>query len=202
MTRIPKRYHRIDDDQEEIWKEVAGLEGYYEVSTRGRIRSVARSVLCSDGRTLTYEQTVLKPATTQQYRRVYLSRDGWHKTFQVHRLVAIAFIPNPLNKPDVNHINGLSGGDGVDNLEWVTPSENVRHAYATLGRSASGKGKFGAENKNSKPITIGGVTYPAIREAARQLGVTPAAIYLANRKGKPFRGMQICFEQQPKKEKK
>lgn len=77
------------------------------------------------------------------------------KNILVHRLVAISFINNPLNNPQVNHIDGNKMNNNVDNLEWVTRSENVKHSYKKLGRIgiSYNKGKTGKNNPNSK-ITL------------------------------------------------
>ena len=63
------------------------------------------------------------------YHRVYLTIEGKRKSFSVHRLVALAYIPNPANKPDVNHMDGNKSNNAKSNLEWVTKSENQKHAY-------------------------------------------------------------------------
>lgn len=99
----------------EEWREVVGYEGIYKVSSYGRVQN-------SYGH-------ILKPEISRNgYERVTLFD---RKKYQVHRLVAIAFIPNPQNKEVVNHKNGVKTDNAVDNLEWNTWSENVSHAYAT-----------------------------------------------------------------------
>lgn len=112
----------------EIWKSIEGYEGYYEVSNYGRVRSVDRIVEYSNGYLAKHKGRILKGESDKRgYKRVRLSKNDKSKKFQVHRLVAIAFIPNPENKPFVNHIDETTFNNHVDNLEWVTGSENMRH---------------------------------------------------------------------------
>lgn len=113
---------------EEIWKSIEGYEGFYEVSTYGRVRSVDRVIEYSNGNKSKHKGRILKGESDRKgYKRVRLSKNDEAKKFQVHRLVAIAFIPNPENKPFVNHIDEISSNNCVDNLEWVTGFENMRH---------------------------------------------------------------------------
>jgi hypothetical protein len=88
------------------------------------------------------------------YNNVCLSLNGKVITFLVHRIVANAFIPNPQNKPCVNHKDGNKNNNDISNLEWCTYSENEKHSYSALGKinSSAGTGKFGSLNVNSKPI--------------------------------------------------
>ena len=108
----------------EIWKEIEGYEGVYQVSNHGNVRS------------LNYRKTKkvknLKPQKDKkEYFTVGLCREGRMKWGKIHRLVASAFLPNPDKKPQVNHINGNKSDNRVENLEWATESENQLHAYKT-----------------------------------------------------------------------
>jgi hypothetical protein len=84
------------------------------------------------------------------YPRVFLCSQGKVHMKKVHRLVAEAFIPNPDNKPQINHKNGIRNDNRVENLEWVTNGENTKHSYVVLHRKKPCLGKFGAKHQRSK----------------------------------------------------
>lgn len=109
----------------EIWKKVVGFEKFYEVSNFGNIRSLDR--IDSFGRF--HKGIVLRQKATRfGYNEVGLSINGVHKHAKVHRLVAEAFLENPKKKKQVNHINCIKTDNSLNNLEWVTPMENMTHA--------------------------------------------------------------------------
>lgn len=118
---------------EEIWKAVVGYEGYYEVSSHGRVRSLDRHIT-KQWRDGTYTLCVLRGRIRQPARRpngylcTTLSREGEVKTFLTHRLVAKEFLPNPENLPQVNHIDFDPCNCSLSNLEWVTPAQNTKHS--------------------------------------------------------------------------
>lgn len=105
----------------EIWKDIKGYEGSYMVSNLGRVKSIPRYRV---KKTVYLKENVLKGG----YSYLELCLDSVRKKYLVHRLVAIAFIDNPQNKPQVNHKNGVKTDNIVSNLEWNTRSENQQHA--------------------------------------------------------------------------
>lgn len=115
----------------EEWRDIDGFEGYYQVSSFGRIRSLDRTVKYSDGRVFSYKGIILKTENkigNSGYNNVVLSVSGKQYYSDIHVLVAKAFVPNPENKPWVNHKDGNKLNNNKKNLEWVTKSENVIHA--------------------------------------------------------------------------
>ena len=113
---------------EEIWKDIKGYEGLYQVSNLGRIKSLDKVIIRKDGIEYIKRGTILKPSTnTGGYLQIGLSKNGIRKLFRIHRLVAIAFIPNPHNKPFIDHINTIKTDNKVENLRWVTREENANN---------------------------------------------------------------------------
>jgi hypothetical protein len=118
----------IEDIVLETWRDVVGYEGYYQVSNTGKVKSISRNIWNGKGY-IKSSGKLLKQGTNQKgYPIVYLSKNSKSKTITVHRLVAKAFIENPSDKPQVNHIDGNKKNNNVSNLEWCSNQENQLHA--------------------------------------------------------------------------
>lgn len=158
----------------EYWRNIKDYEGLYQVSNHGRVKSLKYG-----------KEKILKAGKNKKgYLYVVLCKYGVKKTFRVHRLVAEAFIPNPENKPCIDHINTDRTDNRADNLRWCTQKDNcnneasLRHySEAKKGDNNPLYGKFGAEHNCSKPIigvnkkTGEEVRFPCAREAERLLGI-------------------------------
>ena len=160
----------------EIWKPVPEFENYYSVSSLGRLMRTGKE-------RGTWQGKILKPSPNSRkgYMQTVLKSDV-RKTVKVHRLVAAAFLPNPDNLPQVNHKNGITSDNRVENLEWCDQSYNIRHAYSVLNRKPVQLGRFGAAHNRAKPITAINIDtgevreFGAMAEAARELKTNCAAI--------------------------
>ena len=116
-------------EETEEWKDIVGYEGKYQVSNIGRVKSLPRQVVCKTIRTIT--ERILKPGIVRDYEKVTFRVNKIGKQLFVHRLVAIHFIPNPLNLPEVNHKKGIKTDNRWHQLEWCTHKQNIEHAVRT-----------------------------------------------------------------------
>lgn len=116
----------------EIWRDIPGYEGIYQVSSTGIVRSLPRYETDRNGKQYQRKGIILQPTlTTTGYYKVKLVKNGKRKDMKIHRLVAMAFLVNTYNKPHINHKDGNPLNNVVDNLEWCTQSENAQHAHDT-----------------------------------------------------------------------
>ena len=123
----------------EQWEKVKGFEDSYEVSNIGRVKALERKVANRFGSQKIHEK-ILKPSNNQGYLSVALCKNGKIHRKCVHRLVAEAFIPNPDNKPVVDHIDTNPANNCVDNLRWVTQKENCLNPISRKNNSLSKMG--------------------------------------------------------------
>ena len=140
-----------------IWMPLASFEGLYEISSSGDIRSVAREFSYYDPRWNRIITRKHKPAIMKQsdslggYKFVCLRKDGEYHQRYVHRLVAQTFIPNPENKPEVNHKDRIKSNNCVDNLEWVTSKENSQHLlHSDYDWGAASRGRHPSAETRAK----------------------------------------------------
>lgn len=131
----------------QVWKDIVGYEGYYQISDLGRVKSLERPVFRKDGTFQRMKKESIKTpkVSIDGYYTITLSVNSVDKTFPIHRLVAEAFVPKPNTGEilEVNHIDYNRKNNRKENLEWVTHIENVRHS-SNQGRYQ----RFGERNSN------------------------------------------------------
>lgn len=142
MKFYPFTLENLDGEQ---WVDIPNYEGQYQVSTFGRVKSFAHSA-----------EKVLKPTINRQgYLSIHLCKNGRARWFRVSRLVALCFLPNPENKPEVDHRYGMKLDNYVDNLRWATSSENINYAFDLgIQRGAQGDLNYAAKLTNAQAHQI------------------------------------------------
>jgi len=168
---------------QEIWKDIKGFEGSYQVSNLGNIRSLTRKVNTFYG-VRTVKGKILKPLKTNtNYFRVDLKQNQKHNYLSIHKLVAETFIPNPNNYPVINHKDNNPLNNCLDNLEWCTQSYNVQYAYKNgnakpttgcfkKGNIPHNRKKVNQYSKDGKFLR----TFISIKEAASSVDTVPSNI--------------------------
>jgi len=138
---------------EEIWKDIEGYEGLYQISNLGRIKTISRQG--------TNTRFIKKDIRKDGYIQVHLTKNSKMKNFLLHRLIAQTFIPNPNNFKYINHKDGNKQNNDISNLEWCTSSQNIFHAYnaGLINR----RKKVNQYDKNNNLIN----TFESVNEASR-----------------------------------
>ena len=181
---------------EEIWKDIEGWEGLYQVSNGGRVRSLDRIIprSCKGDKFVKGRLLVLRN-DKDGYKVVHFrdASTGRNRLLKVHRLVAIAFIPNPKGKDQIDHINGIRSDNRVDNLRWCTCKENLNFPIAKINNSNSTRESynrfpelrklraetFAATGKVKVLVKKDGIIvglFDSQKEAAKQMGYAPCTI--------------------------
>lgn len=159
----------------EIWKDIKGYKGLYQISNLGNVKSLKREKLKKD--------KIIKPYNTKGYLRIGLLKNKVRKGHFIHRLIAQEFIPNPENKPFINHINGITNDNNIKNLEWCTHQENVDHAWRTGLMKPPNKGKFGINSSRHTEVLQFDLSgnfvseYGSVAEAGRKINLCPSVIF-------------------------
>lgn len=195
------RFKKVVDSEGEVWRDIVGFDGLYQVSNHGRVKSLEKVVEYVHGRKHLGERLLSFETDIHGYYRAQLRKQGKCYHALVHRLVCAAFVKNVNNSPEVNHINGVKNDNRAVNLEWCTRSENEQHAYDT----GLAKGQPGHLRPMAKPIrlihsaTNKILQFGCIADCARffkgkQKNLEAALRYHANSKKKSqFRGYKVEF---------
>ena len=187
--------------ENEIWKQINGYERLYEVSNLGNVRSVDRRVWSSRGFYVTLKGKLKKQVIDPRgYCTVFLCKEGKDKIHRVHRLVADAFIPNPFNKPGIDHINTNKQDNRSDNLKWVTPKENSENVIShrkqidawddeLKQKVIESRRRNGSKNAPIKvyQYTLDGkfvAEYSSIHEATMAMGINHSIANVVDKDGK------------------
>ena len=179
------------------WKDIVGYENEYQINQFGEIRTLKDSPKLK-------KYDVLKPQISKRNGYVYqmLYKNGKEKLLRVHRLVAMAFLPNPNNLPQVNHKDGNKQNNSVDNLEWCEQSDNMKHAYKNGLQIPSENQRKAIINTNKLKqkkvcqIKDGEIinTFSGISEASRQTKISISCISrCCNLKRKSTNGYEWRF---------
>lgn len=166
------------DNNIEIWRDIQGYEGLYQVSNLGRVKSLDRIIRTKAGWEQKHKGHILQPRIKKNgYLFLILYKNNQGKNKYIHRLVAQAFLSNPKSLPTVNHKDGNKQNNNVNNLEWNSYSENNQHAY-NHGLTHSNKNNPHMSKKVKVYSLTGKLKYefPSMREAARKLNINASYI--------------------------
>lgn len=161
----------------EEWKDIEGYEGLYQISNKGRVKSLVGW----NGHKYISREKILKPSKTSTgYWKVDLHKNGKKKSLKLHRVIASAFIPNPNNLPFINHIDSNPLNNSLENLEWCTPKYNSQYSYEHGNHKRKINEKDAIELYNGDGTT-------SVTRVAKALGVsTTCASAALKRAGVPI----------------
>ena len=174
----------------EIWKDIKGYEGLYQVSNLGRVKSLKREIKNQYNKYIIKEKIITSFDNGKGYLRLYLYKNGISKNYYIHRLVAEAFIPNPNNYMEINHKSGIKTENFVNNLEWCNRKQNMEHAYKNKlkinkkGIENNKSVKIKQIDKNNNQINI----FYGIREAERKTNINHTNIILCCKGKRKYAG--------------
>lgn len=175
---------------EEIWKDIKGYEGLYQVSNFGRVLSINRTRKGRYNSIVPVKRKFKNFKTTWDgYYDVTLCKDSKLKSFRVHRLVAEAFIPNPNNYPQVNH----KDENKTNNVVWINEDGSVDYEKTNLEWCDCKYNNNYSKYKVSHKIECNGITNPSIRECERKIGIYSTTIKHHLKSGKPYKGYLFTY---------
>lgn len=154
---------------EEVWKDIPE-HPKYQISSLGRIKSIERIISCFQYKKVKPEKILKTCLSDTGYRQISLD----NKRLYIHRLVAQAFLPNPENKPEIDHIDTNRTNNSISNLRWVTRSENNRNPISLEKYKIGRTGTF----KHAVKCVETGKIYTSCKEAYRNTGIHPSGISL------------------------
>lgn len=183
------------------WRDVPGYEGLYQVSDNGQVRSLDRRVYNAHNGWIKIKGKTLKAFTDRDgYQKVVLCREGVTCYCGVHRLVALAFIPNPENKPCIDHINTVTNDNRVDNLRWATHKDNANNPLTILkqsGRKHSMETRLKMSLNNHQPSAVAvkcldtNLVFKSMADAARSIGGTSTGLMFALNEKRKYKGLSF-----------
>lgn len=183
---------------EEIWKDIKGYEGIYQVSNKGNVKSLKRIVKTWNAYKTLYDRLLKAYTSKNGYLHVVLRKDNVAKNYNVHRLVAEAFIPNTENKSQVNHIDEDKTNNCVYNLEWCTPKENINYGNSLKKRAYTQRITGCQINNKSTSKKIRCIqtnkVFPSIREACRTFNLDASTVSkVCKGKKRATKGWSFCY---------
>jgi hypothetical protein len=167
-------------EKKPFWKDIPGYEGLYQISRRGQVKSLGRKIIDNRCRvTVRKDMIKINQVDMFGYYRIQLKKDGISKNFRIHRLIALAFIPNPSNKKCINHIDANKKNNRISNLEWCTNKENIQHAFRkSLVSRARGENCANATISDTQAEQVASLLWKGWRtyDIAKKIGCSPQVV--------------------------